>query len=214
MKKQEPTPTSRGEQTRQAILEAAEQLFLTQGYNGTSMRQIARKAGNIAVSGIYNHFGGKEQIFRALLAARSPYDKVVSVLESLQSENPYNLLAETFERTQAIMREHWRFIALMLIDFQEFEGDTIREMIGAVLPAFARFAQKIHATQGFREDLEVFIVLRTFVSMMIGYTATQMVGYKDERPLLAGLPDIGDAEARRMMLDIFLHGVIAGEGKP
>ena len=38
-----PGPT-RGEQTRQAILQAAHDLFIKQGYHGTSMRQITREA--------------------------------------------------------------------------------------------------------------------------------------------------------------------------
>lgn len=53
---------SKGELTRESILEGAYQLFLRQGYHGTSMRQIAEEAG-IALGGIYNHFSGKEEIF-------------------------------------------------------------------------------------------------------------------------------------------------------
>ena len=36
---------SRGEKTRQRILDAALELFCRQGYHGTSMRQIATRAG-------------------------------------------------------------------------------------------------------------------------------------------------------------------------
>ncbi len=42
---------SKGELTRASILEGAYQLFLQQGYHGTSMRQIAEEAG-IALGGI------------------------------------------------------------------------------------------------------------------------------------------------------------------
>ena len=46
---------SKGERTRQSILQAAYELFLEQGYAATSMRQIAERAG-LALGGIYNHF--------------------------------------------------------------------------------------------------------------------------------------------------------------
>ena len=62
---------SKGERTRQDILSAAHTLFLEQGYHGTSMRQIAYRAG-IALGGIYNHFAGKEGIFTAVFEANHP----------------------------------------------------------------------------------------------------------------------------------------------
>ena len=55
---------SRGEQTRNAILQAAHDLFVQQGYHGTSMRQIAKQAG-LALGGLYNHFASKEDVFQA-----------------------------------------------------------------------------------------------------------------------------------------------------
>ena len=58
--------TEKGELTRSAIVEAAHQLFTTQGYHGTSMRQIANNAG-IALGGIYNHFANKEILYCAVL---------------------------------------------------------------------------------------------------------------------------------------------------
>ena len=204
---------SRGERTRQSILDAAEMLFLTQGYNGTSMRQIARKAGNIAVGGIYNHFGSKEEIFRALLKARSPYAEIIETLESLESESGDELLAEAFSRIQAIMQRHLRFINLALIDFQETDGSTFREMVSGVIPYTLRFARQLRASGCLRDDINEFDTLWALVSMMIGYTLTQIIAYKDEQPLLDGIPEGSEEESRSVMLDIFLHGVAAnGEG--
>ena len=41
-----------------AILEAAERLFAQQGYDGVSMRTIAREAG-VSKANIYHHFDSK-----------------------------------------------------------------------------------------------------------------------------------------------------------
>lgn len=47
-----------------AILEAAKRLFTTQGFDGTSMDQIAAAAG-VSKLTVYSHFGDKENLFAA-----------------------------------------------------------------------------------------------------------------------------------------------------
>lgn len=55
-----------GRQTRQAILDAALDLFADNGYFGTSLRDIAAAVG-VRESALYNYFPGKEALFEALL---------------------------------------------------------------------------------------------------------------------------------------------------
>jgi len=57
---------TRGEKTRQKILETALTLFSTKGYRGATMRDIAAQIG-IRQGAIYNHFRNKEAILEALL---------------------------------------------------------------------------------------------------------------------------------------------------
>ncbi len=51
----------KGEQTRQAILERAAQVFNVHGYSGTAMSELMRQTG-LTKGGIYNHFGSKEAL--------------------------------------------------------------------------------------------------------------------------------------------------------
>jgi TetR/AcrR family transcriptional regulator, mexJK operon transcriptional repressor len=53
---------------RQAIIEAAQRVFLTQGFAGSSVDAIATSAG-VSKQTIYNHFGDKEALFRAVVHA-------------------------------------------------------------------------------------------------------------------------------------------------
>lgn len=55
--------TLRGEQTRELILEAALALFRDHGYEGTTMRAIARQAG-VAVGSAYYYFRSKESLIQ------------------------------------------------------------------------------------------------------------------------------------------------------
>src|SRR5688500_3819572 len=80
-------PTTRGDQTRTALIDAAFALFTDRGYHGTSMRQIAQGAG-LALGGIYNHFNGKEAIFLAVIRAYHPYREVVAALAETDAPSP------------------------------------------------------------------------------------------------------------------------------
>lgn len=55
----------RSEQTKQAILTAAELLFANRGYSGVSMREIAKEA-NCSHTTIYIYFKDKEELLHAM----------------------------------------------------------------------------------------------------------------------------------------------------
>lgn len=57
--------------TRSRILDAALELFASQGFAGASMRQIAAAAG-MRASSLYNHFDGKAAILAALIETYGP----------------------------------------------------------------------------------------------------------------------------------------------
>lgn len=57
---------SKSEKKRQNILNAASELFLSQGFEGTSMDQIAEQAG-VSKQTVYSHFGNKEDLFTAIV---------------------------------------------------------------------------------------------------------------------------------------------------
>ena len=54
------------EQRREAIVEAALQLFETQGFNATTVEQIAVQAG-VSTPTVFNYFGAKQDILLALM---------------------------------------------------------------------------------------------------------------------------------------------------
>lgn len=52
--------------TRDTIMEVATDLFIEQGYEGTSLREIAERVG-VTKAALYYHFSSKEDLVRALL---------------------------------------------------------------------------------------------------------------------------------------------------
>ena len=61
-------PLSSSERKHRAILEAAEQLFLRDGYLGTSMDELAEQSG-VSKQTVYKHFGIKELLFIELVTS-------------------------------------------------------------------------------------------------------------------------------------------------
>lgn len=67
-----------------AILDAAEYIFASSGYEGAKMRQIAEHAG-VAQGLIHYHFGNKEKLFESMVARRSGHinNKRAKLLDGL-----------------------------------------------------------------------------------------------------------------------------------
>src|SRR5712671_4644826 len=62
----QPIPKARRNGSREAIVEAAERLFLERGFGAVSMDELASAAG-VARRTLYNQFASKEEIFREML---------------------------------------------------------------------------------------------------------------------------------------------------
>ena len=64
-----PARRSRKEATRQRVIDAARELFDTHGYQGATVRDIARHAG-VAVGSVFTTFASKGEILSEVMAAR------------------------------------------------------------------------------------------------------------------------------------------------
>ena len=85
---------TKGALTAERILNAAEALFASQGYDGTSLRQIAEQTG-IKEPGLYNYFPGKQALYEAVLhRALNPMAEVLNLKPDL---------ANSLEKLAAIM---------------------------------------------------------------------------------------------------------------
>ncbi len=194
----EESDISKGERTRQAIIDAAYSVILEKGYHAASMRQIAKQAG-IVVGGIYNHFASKEEIFAAIVMKYHPYKHILPLaLEAGGSD------LETFVHNvgQAIVRElsaNPDFVNLLLIEIVEFRGkhtaDVFQDVFPRALPLLARF-QAEEARQ-----IPPMMLMRIFIGTFVAYYLTELsVG-------AVFMPNMQE-EAMRQFVDVFLHGVL------
>jgi AcrR family transcriptional regulator len=78
-------PLREGATAREQILDAAAELFTTQGYATTSTRAVAESVG-VRQASLYHHFATKEEVLEALLA--STVDPTLPVAEALARQQP------------------------------------------------------------------------------------------------------------------------------
>lgn len=169
--------TPRGDQARAEILDAARQLFLSSGFHGTSMRAIARAAGDRAVAGLYNHFPTKDAIFVALIEERNPYDDLFTALEGAVegAETAPEFVRRGLRAVLNVMPQHYDFIQLAQIDMREFEGQHMRHVLqDTILPRILALIERLQQLPGFK-PLNPFVWLRLMGSLVIGFLVTDQI---------------------------------------
>jgi len=192
---------SKGEQTRLQILQAAHDLFAEQGFHATSMRQIAEAAG-IALGGIYNHFGGKEEIFEAAFIEFHPIDEIIPALVSAPTETVPETIHFAADEVLRTMDRHGDYLSLLFVELIEFRGRHLKGVFARVFPQGVTMARKMFDKKGTLREKNVPIALFGFLSMLFSYAIfTRAI---DQHFLGRFLQlDI------HKLIDIFLYGVMA-----
>ncbi len=168
------TSSTRGDQARQEILAAAQDLFIRNGFHGTSMRAIARAAGGRAVAGLYNHFATKEAIFEALIEEQNPYDELFAALEGVLEgvDSGPEFVRAALQTVLNLMPRHVDFIQLAQIDFREFEGRSMRHVLESqIAPRILPLIARLEALPGIK-PMDAVVWLRLMGSLVIGYMIT------------------------------------------
>ena len=98
----------RSARKRQTILSAGQQLFLSNGYQGTSMDQVAATAA-VSKQTVYKHFGEKRELLYAIVtdaldtAGGSVRERIIALADSSDIETDLTALAGDYLR--AVMQE-------------------------------------------------------------------------------------------------------------
>jgi AcrR family transcriptional regulator len=95
---------SQKEATRQRVLAAARELFDTHGYQGTTIREIARHAG-VAVGSVFTTFASKGEILSEVMQAR--LDPLYAELDRVMP----HLRGSTCDRLRTMFAIHFEFEA-------------------------------------------------------------------------------------------------------
>ena len=200
------SPT-KGDHARAEILAAAKRLFLSQGFNGTSMRAIAREAGDRAVAGLYNHFPTKEAIFRALIEEQNPYDELFEIFEAelSRAQTAPDFVRGALATVLQVMPRHYEFVQLVQIDLREFEGRNVQGLLQTRLfPRLLTVLQRVQALPGLK-PIDPIVLLRLMASLVLGYIITDQLAPQN----IFGT--YSRAEWAEFLADALLEGLAAPE---
>jgi AcrR family transcriptional regulator len=194
---------TKGEQTRLQILAAAHRLFLEQGYNGTSMRQIAAEAG-IALGGIYNHFPNKEDIFKQVLFHHHPYQDVLPAVLEAQGQTPEALVRDMAARMVEALQGRRGFLELMFIEIVEFQSAHLPELFANIFPQALKIIQRLLSEypQHIR-PIPPAVILRTFIGLFFSYYITEIILKSSPN-----WPEVFQKDAIDQFVDVYLHGIL------
>ena len=135
------------------ILGAARHLFLEQGYGGTSMDAVAKRAG-VSKATLYAHFENKERLFAEVVdVARTRLREAIAAItrgEQSDAAEMLRLIGQQFLRFvtghdsltlfRAVIGETRRFPHLGQTIFQTGSGDVMNLIAGSISDAAARGA--------------------------------------------------------------------------
>jgi AcrR family transcriptional regulator len=197
-----PTPKPNPTRSRQQIVSAAHRLFLTQGFHGTTMRQIAAESG-MALGSLYNHFADKDDLFRAVFEAYNPYPLLLMALEHSQGRDAEELVRVAARRLVTALKDRPDLIKLVFIDVVEFQGKHLATAYPEVAPGMERFATRLQRDAGVLRPINGDSLLRGFFGLFYTFHMTEM---------LLGKP--ADPQAQNTALndltEIYLRGILAG----
>lgn len=170
-------------QRQQAVLRASMELFATQGFNQTSTRQIAQKAG-VAEGTVYKQFKTKQEILTAILTPVREF-----VIPQVTTEFTQEILVRQYPGLGDLVHEmilnrlqlvdnNRNFARLMCGSF--LEQPRLRQEVAAaftkqVAAPFLKIFEFYQNRGQIRADLATQSIVQLMISTLLGYTARMVL---------------------------------------
>lgn len=194
-------PAPKSEVTRQAIQNIAFELFCTQGYTATSMRQIALGTG-ISLGSIYNYFGSKEEIFINVVNSRHPFVILLPALNQVEAVDLRSFISRISQSVIDLFEQDPKIINLFMIEVTEFKGRHAESLIHRLLPELQQLAERLHGFREINDRFNDLSLLRTILSMIFGYVMSESLVKN------ATMPNLID-NSFDTFIEVMMNGVLA-----
>jgi len=150
------------------ILNAAFMLMAKNGYESTSISQIAKEAG-VSKGLMYNYFSSKEELLQALI--NKTLHEGDEIIESLFSDNPVVTLENVFKWFFGELRKkpsEWRFASEIMLKADKYS--FVKEMITAKMNEYVKLIGGLLNELGFKNpSQEAYIIAALFDGIGFGY---------------------------------------------
>jgi TetR/AcrR family acrAB operon transcriptional repressor len=194
-------------QTRQSLLDAALSTFSRQGFAATRLEDVAEAAG-VTRGAIYHHFGGKAELFLALIEDASTRGSSVIGDAIAQGGSFVAITRRVLESALTLLEDDHRFREITALSLFNAGGSPElepfvrlrREQARTQVEQIAGFFQAGIQQGVLRDDLPAEAMARAFLGLQNGLAM-----------LWLSNPDLFSIkkEASRFA-DVFLSGIVAG----
>ena len=195
------------EKRKSRIEEAARELFISQGFHATSMRNIAARAGT-SLGNVYNYYRTKEEILESIIGR---YQTVIdsrlrAIFDEIEEPLDPDSLVRFGRQIKEMVNAHHDFWLLMYIDVLEFENRHFRKMFeGLVHNLRRRFSAQF-------AELKKQGRVHPDVDPAVGFTAVymQFFNYFLVEKLFGGNRHFGISDERviKQLTDIYCRGLL------
>lgn len=192
-------------QTRSRILQAALHLFASQGFDGTTTRDLAQKAG-VAEGTLFRHFPNKKSIL-VEVATAGWVEILTDLLTELSEMGSYKAVAQVMRRRMWNLHKNADLmrVCFMEVQFHQDLRDRIQlEVIDKMTGVAEAFFQTA-MDKGIYRQMDANLVAKVFLGMFA------IAGFSNNT-LMA--PDASPQQMQQMaegLADIFLNGVLAND---
>ncbi|MDJ0582741.1 MAG: TetR/AcrR family transcriptional regulator [Crocosphaera sp.] len=191
------------ENTRSRILKAALRLFAAQGYDGTTTKDLAKKA-KVAEGTLFRYFPNKKAILIEV-ATQGWIEILTDLLTELSEMGNYKAVAQVMRRRMLRMQENNDLLKVCFIEAQ-FHQELREKIQSEVIIKMTDVAEAFFETameRGIYRRTNPKIVAQVFLGMFA------IAGFSSETIITPEASPKALQEMAEGIADIFLHGVLA-----
>ncbi len=190
-------------ETRHRILQAAQHLFASRGYDGTTTRDLASAAG-VAEGTLFRHFENKKAILIEV-ATQGWVEILTDLLTELSEMGSYKAVAQVMRRRMMRMHENADMMKVCFMEAQ-FHPELRDRIQSEVIEKMTDVAEAFFQTamdKGIYRPTNPKIVAKVFLGMFA------VAGFSNDTIMEPGASPKQMQEMAEGIADIFLNGVLA-----
>ena len=189
--------------THDKILKAAQKLFARNGYDGTTTKELAEKAG-IAEGTLFRHFSNKKAIL-VEVATNGWIELLTDLLTELSEMASYEAISHVMYKRMLRLGDNYDMMRVCFMEVQShpdlrdrIQSEVIEKMTD-VAEAFFQTAME----RGVYRQMNPRVIAQVFLGMFV------VAGFSHETIAQPGASPLEMKEMAEGLADIFLNGVLA-----
>jgi AcrR family transcriptional regulator len=189
--------------TRSKILSTARSLFAQRGYDGTTTKELAEKAG-IAEGTLFRHFTNKKAIL-VEVATQGWMELLTDLLMELSEMANYEAISQVIYKRMLHLGKNYEVMRVCFMEVQ-FHADLREKIQQEVVTKMTDVAEAFFQTaidRGVYRPLNAKVVAQVFLGMFV------IAGFSHDTIISADSNHQEMQEMAEGLADIFLNGVMA-----